>query len=170
MKVKLVKPNLKNIKQINNLIDDFKKYDDISNGINGSASLLSFASIEEWINYVNEQKVSKNKVPFKQFLVVDEANVVIGFTNLRLELNQDLLNHGGHIGYSISPQYRQKGYGTEVLKQGLEILKKYNINKVLVTCAQDNIASEKVILKNKGVYENTYKKGDQITKRFWIEI
>ena len=44
------------------------------------------------------------------------------------------------------------------------------IKKVLVTCDYDNIGSEKVILKNNGIYENTIKEEgkENFIKRFWI--
>ncbi|MGZ7278127.1 GNAT family N-acetyltransferase, partial [Streptococcus pyogenes] len=52
-------------------------------------------------------------VPAIQLLgfVDDEA---VGFLNLRLVLNDYLLNQGGHIGYSVRPSVRGKGYAKDM--------------------------------------------------------
>ena len=48
--------------------------------------------------------------------------------------------------------------------------KALGIDKMLVTCEDGNIGSEKTILANGGVYENTIDvEGDKM-KRFWIQL
>ena len=86
--------------------------------------------------------------------------------NLRLRLNEGLLNHAGHIGYSIRPSERGKGYAKESLRQGLQIAKGKNIKRALVTCSTENPASRAVILANGGVYEDV-RNG---TERYWIDL
>ena len=97
---------------------------------------------------------------------------MVGGFNLRHNLKGNLINHGGHIGYLIRPSERGKGYGSELLKYALIEARKLGINKVLVTCRNDNIASEGVILNNNGVYENDYYDIDynKTYKRYWIEL
>ena len=67
--------------------------------------------------------------------------------NLRLRLNEYLLEHGGPIGYSVRPSMQGRGYATSMLKEGLLVAASKNIHQVLVTCAVDNPASRAVILK-----------------------
>jgi predicted acetyltransferase len=58
-----------------------------------------------------------------------------------------------NIAYGIRPTERQKWYATEILRLGLEEMKHRDYKKVLLTCTADNIASQKVILKNGGIFE-----------------
>ena len=90
---------------------------------------------------------------------------------MRHDLTEYLLNYGGHIGYSIRPSARLKGYGTEGLKLGLKEAKNLGISKVLITCNIKNMGSSKVIENCGGVLENivTCPKGNVI-KRYWINI
>ena len=60
----------------------------------------------------------------------------------------NLLKYSGHIGYDINPLCWKKGYGTELLKLGLEKAKELiKYDKVLITCDDDNIGSYKIIEK-----------------------
>ena len=83
-----------------------------------------------------------------------------------------MLNYGGHIGYAVRPSERNRGMAAEMLKQGLEISKKFGFERILCVCDSDNYASEKVILKNGGIFENElYDPEENVTvKRFWIEL
>ena len=58
----------------------------------------------------------------------------------------------GHCGYGIRPSERGKGYAAVMLSMALPIMKDYGINTALISCAEDNIASEKTILKNGGIF------------------
>ena len=91
----------------------------------------------------------------------DEA---VGFLNLRLRLNDYLLHQGGHIGYSVRPSARGKGYAKDMLQQGLELARTKNIEQVLVTCSENNSASRAVIVANGGQLEDV-REG---IERYWI--
>ena len=108
----------------------------------------------------------ENRVPSIQFVSFDDVGRALGFLNLRLRLNEGLLNHAGHIGYSIRPSERGKGYAKESLRQGLQIAKKKNIKRALVTCSTENPASRAVILANGGELEDV-RNG---TERYWIDL
>ena len=90
----------------------------------------------------------------------------VGFFNLRLRLSDYLLEVDGHIGYSIRPSERGKGYAKETLRQGLQVAKKKNIKQALVTCSVNNPASEGVLLENGGLLEDV-RNG---VERYWIEV
>ena len=77
-----------------------------------------------------------------------------------------LLEKGGHIGYSIRPSERGKGYAKESLRQGLQVAKEKNIHRALVTCSIKNPASRAVILANGGQLENIHNE----TERYWIDL
>lgn len=61
----------------------------------------------------------------------------------------------GHIGYSVFPWKRKMGYATKALRQILPEAIKLGLPFVELTTAVDNLGSQKVIRKNRGVfYEN----------------
>ena len=125
---------------------------------------------EEWLetNHNKEMGIGllENRVPSIQFVSFDDVGRALGFLNLRLRLNEGLLNYAGNIGYSIRPSERGKGYAKETLRQGLQLAKAKNIKKALVTCSVNNPASRAVILANVGILEDV-RNG---VERYWIEV
>ena len=125
---------------------------------------------EEWLEENLQAEaglnIPENWVPAIQLVSFDVAGQALGFLNLRLRLNDYLLEKGGHIGYSIRPSERGKGYAKEVLRQGLQVAKEKNIKRALVTCSTENPASRAVILANGGKLEDV-RNG---TERYWIEL
>ena len=125
---------------------------------------------ENWLetNLNKEMGINlpENRVPSIQFVLFDDSGHVLGFLNLRLRLNEGLLNYAGHIGYSIRPSERGKGYAKEALHQGLQVAKEKNIPRALVTCSTENPASRAVILANGGKLEDV-RNG---TERYWIDL
>lgn len=111
------------------------------------------------------------KVLQKSFWFLNDDNILVGNSRLRLELNEYFMNIGGHIGYDVSPEHRRKGYATGILRQTVIEAAKHGIDRVLVTCNEENIYSRKVIEKNGGILENVVLEestGKNIL-RFWID-
>ena len=92
--------------------------------------------------------------------------------DIRHFLNEYLEKYGGHIGYSVAPGERRKGYATQMLKLVLPECKRLGIDKVLVCCVQGNEGSKKTILNNGGEYESTVylKERDVYLERYWIDL
>lgn len=124
-------------------------------------------SYEEWLeaSLRQEMGLASQGVPAIQYVAFDERNQALGFLNLRLRLNASLLEKGGHIGYSVRPSQRGKGYAKEMLKQAVSFAISKNIKAILVTCDEANAASRAVIMANGGVLEDS--RGG--TERYWIE-
>ncbi len=95
---------------------------------------------------------------------------IIGRVHLRHELNQNLLERGGHMGYAVSKKFRSNGYGLALAKAGLEYLKsKLLVKDVLITCAKDNQASIHIIENLGGKLENIIDDKDGVaTCRYWV--
>ncbi|MBM3289252.1 MAG: GNAT family N-acetyltransferase [Candidatus Hydrogenedentes bacterium] len=101
-----------------------------------------------------------------------ERDRVVGRIGLRFELNTFLANYGGHVGYIVRPSARGRGVAKAMLAHVLTTPQARAIGKLLVTCDEDNVVSERVILANGGVYESTvYPEGRPVgKKRFWITV
>lgn len=92
--------------------------------------------------------------------------------DIRHSLNEYLEKYGGHIGYSVVPSERCKGYASQMLKTALLKCRELNMDKVLITCADDNTGSRKAILANGGIYESTvYEPEEKVfLERYWIVL
>jgi len=77
----------------------------------------------------------------------------VGYGKLRHHLNDHLKISGGHIGYTIRPSKRGKGYGTVMLNELLKNAERMGIKDVMLSCVENNIASRRVIELNNGVLE-----------------
>ena len=171
-KIILVKPNL-------SYADEIIKYKEESLAespiINGSAGLDRFSSIEVWLEELKkrscEDTVPKGLVPSSTYLAVREKdNYIVGMIDIRHYLNEYLTQVGGHIGYGVRKTERNKGYAKQMLKLALEKCKELKIKKVLITCDEDNIASEKVILSANAKLEDIRNVNGENKKRFWIDL
>ena len=171
-KIILVKPDL-------SYADEIIKYKEESLAespiINGSAGLDRFSSIEDWLEELNkrscEDTVPKGLVPSSTYLGIREKdNYIVGMIDIRHYLNEYLTQAGGHIGYGVRKTERNKGYAKQMLKLALEKCKELKIKKVLITCDEDNIASEKVILSANAKLEDIRNVDGENKKRFWIDL
>src|SRR5215470_8597935 len=79
------------------------------------------------------------------FLVADVDGQVVGRTSIRHELNEFRAREGGHIGCGVLPAHRRRGYATEILRQSLVIARAAGVDRILITCDDDNIGSIRVI-------------------------
>ena len=171
-KIILVKPDL-------SYADEIIKYKEESLAespiINGSAGLDRFSSIEVWLEELKkrscEDTVPKGLVPSSTYLAVREKdNYIVGMIDIRHYLNEYLTQVGGNIGYGVRKTERNKGYAKQMLKLALEKCKELKIKKVLITCDEDNIASEKVILSANAKLEDIRNVDGENKKRFLIDL
>ena len=143
--------------------------------INSSINLEKFSSVEGWLKELkmksSEDTVPKGLVPSSTYLGIREKdNYIVGMIDIRHYLNDFLKQFGGNIGYSVRKSERNKGYAKQMLKLALEKCKELKIKKVLITCDEDNIASEKVILSANAKFEDIRCIDGKNIKRFWIEL
>jgi predicted acetyltransferase len=104
------------------------------------------------------------------FLVADVAGEIVGRSSIRHRLNDSLAREGGHIGYGVLPPHRRRGYATEMLRQSLVIARANGVDRVLVTCDNDNAGSAAVIEACGGRLEAVAAAapGGRLIRRYWI--
>jgi predicted acetyltransferase len=96
---------------------------------------------------------------------------LVGRLMLRHSLNDFLRRVGGNIGFVVMPRHRRRGYATEMMRQGLDLARSKGMEKVLVTCDEDNIASRRTIEKCGGEFEGSSSHRDSVAKRrYWISL
>lgn len=89
----------------------------------------------------------------------------VGCGKLRYWLTDALRLHGGHIGYTIRPSERGRGYGTVMLRELLAEAAAAGIGEVMLTCNEDNEASRRVIERCGGRLE----KLEEGSCTYWIK-
>ena len=141
----------------------------------GCSGLENAETYEEWLDFRGREK-RKGWLPSHTWLTVRRSDGrVVGIINYRPSpLSDFVLQYGGHIGYSIRPTERWKGYAKEQLRLTLEKCRAAGEERVLLTC-DPNTASERVILANGGVLENevedTHGLGNSgRIRRYWITL
>jgi predicted acetyltransferase len=75
----------------------------------------------------------------------------LGRIAVRHRLTPQLQEIGGHIGYDVRPSVRRRGHATAMLRAVLPVARRLGIDRALLTCVAENVASRKVIEGNGGV-------------------
>ncbi|MFZ1017384.1 MAG: GNAT family N-acetyltransferase [Candidatus Cybelea sp.] len=88
-------------------------------------------------------------VPGETYFLMDGERIV-GEIYLRFGLTEVLERDGGNVGYQIRPSARNRGYATKGLRLALDRLNGVGFAQALLTCAEGNAASIRVIEKNGG--------------------
>ena len=150
---------------------------DAGDSMDGCGPLYRVEDPEEYIrmclDHEDPEKVPHNLVPATEFLFVrKDDNRLVGMIQVRHRFNNYLRKYAGHIGYSVRPSERRKGYAKEMLRMTLPYCREIGLERVLISCIEGNIGSERTILANGGVYESTVHEPNEHVelKRFWIEL
>lgn len=100
------------------------------------------------------------------YLWIVEDHRFVGYLALRHALTPSLLEEGGHIGFSVRPSQRRRGHASRALALALPRAAELGLDRVLLTCDDDNVGSRLTIEHNGGAYEDTR----QGKRRYWIDL
>jgi predicted acetyltransferase len=100
--------------------------------------------------------------------IVDGAEVLGGIA-LRHE-STDFVARMGHIGYGVRPSARGRGVATWALGRMLDEARTVGLERVLIVCEPDNIASASVIEHNGGVSDDAEATDQLEPCRYWINL
>ena len=104
------------------------------------------------------------------FLMDDEEKKIYGFGQLRPYDTVDVLTWAGHIGYSVRPSRRRRGYATRMLAAALEVCRELGLSRVMIASDSENAASARTIERCGGVMENEVPEDGRLTRRYWIDL
>jgi len=123
------------------------------NGFHNNVYGMTYEQFKEWLEHeisVDNGNLEDWMVPQSSYWLYDSDRPV-GYGRIRHRLNENLAETSGHIGYAIRQTERQKGYGTKILSLLLDECKKLNIGQVQIGANTNNTASNKIIIKNRGI-------------------
>ena len=173
--LRLVRPSMEYKEQALEYINEFIEYGSLIHGVGSLDKNLD--DYDGWLIKLEKERNMipgsvPGRVPAETFMLIRELdNRLIGMINIRLMLNEYLLNYGGHIGYSIRPSERRRGYAVYQVYLALKYCLDKKIDRVLITCDKNNIGSARTIINSGGILENELIEEDgSICQRYWIEV
>jgi len=159
-----------------NYIDYISEWELQKEKVIPSASRRDGHSFSEMMNKWKEDEtdipISKGFVPATLYFLTDNNGRILGGIHFRHYLNERLYQNGGHIGYGVRKSERRKGYAQEMLKLLIEKIKELDseIDKVMITCDNDNVGSAKTIEGCNGIMQDKVVFENELTRRYWITI
>lgn len=143
--------------------------------MDGTSALNKYENPAEWLAHIRSLESPETCPPHLVTATLYVATRpgekrIVGMIDLRHTLNDYLAEFGGHIGYSVRPDERRKGYAKQMLHLVLDEARRCGINRVLITCDDDNAGSARTIEANGGVLESLAALDGEVLRRYWIEL
>jgi len=155
-------------------IDYISEWETLNEKVIPSAARREGRSFSEmmikWREDETDIPVSKGFVPATLYFLTNESGRILGGIHFRHYLNERLRQDGGHIGYGVRKSERRKGYAREMLNLLLKKIKQLKIDKVMLSCDDDNIGSAKTIESCNGIMQDKVVFENELTRRYWITL
>lgn len=176
MPLELILPGKKYLPSVCEAIEEYKS--EPSAFEIGAVTKMIAAAENDFADYftmVENNRLGINLAPGRVtstvFWLVD-GDKYIGTFDLRHELTSAMEQVGGHIAYQIRPSEQHKKYVTAGLKLCLQKAREIGLEKVLLTCKENNVASYTVMHNTMLEYSGceiapVFKDGVQ-NRRVWI--
>ena len=147
-------------------------YDHQETDISACARLTS-TDYASWVDKIHRNATVGGTQWGKSLLYLCFAgDTLVGLLNIRYDLPENLTNLYGDIGYGVRPTERNKGYATEMLRHALSVCREKGMDRVILGCYQDNLASAATIKKNGGILigENDALEAGRISQYYAIKL
>jgi predicted acetyltransferase len=142
-------------------------------GLGPSDEVDSSDGFAAWVARLADQSdpaktidVGKHRCTYRWIV---ECDRVLGAIALRYG-RSDYVQWAGHIGYGIRPSARRRGLATWAVGGMLDEARALGLERLLVVCAADNVASVKTIERCGGVLEGIRDTKFGPARRYWIEL
>ena len=144
----------------------------------GCFSMKRMPDPKEYVDYCTEfanpgRVLKANGARGTVLLCIRKAdNRMVGCMQVHHVLNRQMREITGHVGYSVRPSERRKGYATQMLERAKDYLSSFGFSEVYVSCLPENEASRRTILANGGEYiETVYLEADKVNlERYVIKL
>ncbi len=149
---------------------------DAGSSMDGCGSLRRHEDPADWLAFnaklANPYTVPEGLAPSTQYVCLNRQGRILGMIQLRHAMTDYLRLYAGHIGYSVRPDERRRGYATWMLRAVLAEARSRGMERLMVSCLTDNEGSRRTILACGGVYESTVHepKENVDLQRYWIEL
>ena len=170
----LIKPTAAFLREIESYRSEFAN---CMSWLHGAQGLKNFDDPQQWLRYLesceSEETVPEGSHEYSQYIYVRVADhKIVGMIGVKHRPIGPIETWGGHIGYSVCPSERKKGYATKMLHEVLPFCKSLGLDRVLLTAGDENIGSVKAILANGGVLESYVMspKHHVMVGRYWINL
>ncbi len=132
-----------------------------------------FFRTKPWYDQKEKGLIEGQSCSFHYWAVDGEK--FVGEFQLRTEFTERVMTGIRSIGYAVRVSEWGNGYGTEILRQGLQIAKEHSMEKVLLNINEKNAASICVCEKLGGKLWDkmeAYNKdeGHHLMRRYWIYL
>ncbi|MGN6300054.1 MAG: GNAT family N-acetyltransferase [Angustibacter sp.] len=144
-------------------------------GLHSDDEVETSEGFAAWVERLRQQgdpavPLAEGRVPADYWWIVD-GETYLGAITLRHELNDFLLEQGGHIGYGLRPSARRRGLATWALGEVLDHARDLGLSRVLITCDDTNVASARTIERHGGRLEDVrVVDGDRAVRRYWVDL
>ncbi|ENV96120.1 hypothetical protein D3C80_733640 [compost metagenome] len=165
MTVMLVKPHLRFKESYNNYINELA--DEERYPLTMDFDHTNFDSfLNKLKEYENGESLQEGHVANITYWLV-EGSEIIGVSNLRPKLNEQIQYCGGHIGLGIRPSKRRNDFGSKLLELTIQEAWKLGLTELHIHCYKSNLASAKVIQANNGRLHSEITQ-DQVVQRYVV--
>ncbi len=140
------------------LMDAYRQeFQDFGSSMDG-AGIRAEEDIKEWVErkmlYADPVSVlPENIVRATQLIAFRKSDgKPVGTIQIRHELNDYLRKYAGHVGYSVRPSERRKGYAKAMLREVVPYCRALGIDDIHISCVEGNEGSRRTILSAGGKY------------------
>nr|WP_297707193.1 GNAT family N-acetyltransferase [uncultured Butyrivibrio sp.] len=151
---------------------------DAESSFDGCFSMKRMPDIQEYVDYCigwanPRREADEHGAWGNVLLVIRKSDMkMVGCMQVHNVLTERMEKCTGHVGYSVRPSERRKGYAKKMLAKALDFLSSFGFEEVYVSCLPENEASKKTIWANGGeLVETVYLKEDGVNlEKYRIRI